>query len=630
MVVIIIKYMAYLIFPMIGFMLSLFLTKLCIKLLPAVGLIDRVVGGRHIHKNDVPKGGGLAIAVAFFATWLCFLYSGWGYFQGTFKIEMFQKIGLLSCLIIILGIFDDKYELKARIKLLGQIFVAAVAWFCGVKLKYVFGLELPDVVSLLLTVFWIVSFVNAFNLIDGMDGLAAGLGAISAFCMAAVFAFSHAPNDTVLILCLAACCSGFLICNFHPAKIFMGDTGSMFLGFVFAVIGIVSSNISTAATSILIPVLAAGVPILDVLLAIWRRFTRKLISSPHQQGKEVSISEGDKEHIHHRMLEKEHNDQKTTAFKIYLLSAVFAAAAVLNLMKEDVLVGLSYVLMLVLVYTLVSTIAHIELWNTSKAILTGLSIPRKSAIASAVQPLFDIAGVAVIYLFCRLLFIDSTYNECAAMPWHVSTIFTMAPIVLALNLSGCYRRNWLHGSAPDYIYFIKCLSVGFLLLILLNLLFGIDGWSGFAAERLLFFALTTLALLGERLFLRYLKHHLINVLFMRKNHGIAVQRILLCGVGDNCRYFIANQGRILEENPNMIIGIIEEELMFQGQYVFGLEVLGRTLDINQIYAKSKFDKITITRTISDSTKKIIVDFCKTNKIPLTEWKGVESVVDFQP
>ena len=620
-----IKYSAYLIFPLSGFLLSLLLTKLCIKLLPVIGLVDEPVGGRHIHKKTVPKGGGLAIIVAFFIIWVCFLLSDWGYFIGTLKLNMFIKIGLLACLIIILGIVDDKFALKAKVKLLSQILIAILCWACDIHLESIFGFQLPDAVSLTLTVFWIVSFVNAFNLIDGMDGLAAGLGVISAICMATVFAVSHDPNDTVIILCLAACCCGFLIYNFHPAKIFLGDTGSMFLGFMFAVIGIISSNESAAATAILIPMLAAGVPIFDVLLAIWRRFTRNFINQGHENGK-LSISEGDKEHLHHRMWKKEGHNQRTTTYKIYFLSAAFAVVAILNLMKKDMFVGLSYVLMLILIFTVVRRIAHIELWNTGKAILSGFNLPRKSIIVSVGQPFFDIAIIIIIYLFCRLLFIDSAYNAYSPLLWYVCTIFATAPIVLALNLGGSYKRNWLHGSAPDYIYFIKCLLAGFILLILFDLFRGISGWRSFVAERLLFFALVTLVLLGERLFLRYLKYHLINIFFIEKSHGIVLQKTLVCGAGFSCRYFIANQSWILEEHPNRIIGIIEEDPMFQGQYIFGLKVLGRPVDIKKIYSKIRFDKITITKAINDSTRKLIVDFCKTNKIILTEWNGKESVV----
>jgi len=416
-----------------------------------------------------------------------------------------------------------------------------------------------------------------------------------------------------------------LIYNFHPAKIFLGDTGSMFLGFMFAVIGIISSNESAAATAILIPMLAAGVPIFDVLLAIWRRFTRNFINQGHENGK-LSISEGDKEHLHHRMWKKEGHNQRTTTYKIYFLSAAFAVVAILNLMKKDMFVGLSYVLMLILIFTVVRRIAHIELWNTGKAILSGFNLPRKSIIVSVGQPFFDIAIIIIIYLFCRLLFIDSAYNAYSPLLWYVCTIFATAPIVLALNLGGSYKRNWLHGSAPDYIYFIKCLLAGFILLILFDLFRGISGWRSFVAERLLFFALVTLVLLGERLFLRYLKYHLINIFFIEKSHGIVLQKTLVCGAGFSCRYFIANQSWILEEHPNRIIGIIEEDPMFQGQYIFGLKVLGRPVDIKKIYSKIRFDKITITKAINDSTRKLIVDFCKTNKIILTEWNGKESVV----
>jgi FlaA1/EpsC-like NDP-sugar epimerase len=242
------------------------------------------------------------------------------------------------------------------------------------------------------------------------------------------------------------------------------------------------------------------------------------------------------------------------------------------------------------------------------------------------QPFFDIASAAAIYLFCRFLFMDSTYNESIPMLWYVCTILTVAPIILALSLGGSYGRNWMHGSTPDYIHFIECLASAFLLLILLDLLIGINGWRDYVAEHLLFFAMTTLALLGGRLFLRYLKHHLINEFYIGKRYGINLQKILLCGAGADCRYYIANQGRIMEENPSKIIGIIEENPEFQGHHVFGLELLGSPGDIEKIYDKTKFDKITFTRTMSMSAKQLIADFCKEKNIPLTEWKGKESTV----
>ena len=622
-----IKYSAYLIFPLLGFFLSLLLTRLCIWVLPLVGLIDKPVGNRHIHTSAIPKGGGLAIILAFFTTWLCFTLSDWGYFIGNLRLDMFVKIGLLSSLIIILGIVDDRLELRARVKLLFQIIIAVICWMSGVRLESIFIFELPEALSLVLTVLWIISFVNAFNLIDGMDGLAAGLGSISAICMATVFAVGHSPNDTVVILCLGTCCCGFLFYNFHPAKIFLGDTGSMFLGFMFAIIGIVSTNKSAAATSILVPMLASGVPIFDVVLAIWRRFSRNLIDRNQKNGI-ASISEGDNEHLHHRIWRKDHYNQKRTTLKLYALSAAFAVIAILNIMKKDILVGISYALMLVLVYTVVRRIAHIELWNTGKAILRGLNMPRKSMLIGAMQPFFDIAGIVAIYLLCLFLFMDSVYNKSSSLPWYICTIYMVVPIALVLNLGGCYRRNWLHGSAPDYIYFARCLLVGYVLLILLDLLGGNTGtdWRNYAAERLLFFALTAMGLLGERLFLRYLKHYLINEFYIEKTYDITLQRIVLCGAGSGCRYFIDNQGGALEDHPGRIIGIIEDDPMFHGQYIFGLEVLGSSTELEKIHKKTGFDKITITKELNSRAKELIIDFCKGKKISLTVWKGEEAVL----
>lgn len=629
----ILKYSAYIIFPLTAFLVSVFLTKICILFLPSMGMLDIPRGERRIHKKSVPKGGGIAIIIAFLGVWLIFLASRWGYFKGTLKLEMFDKLAVLSLCIGVLGILDDRFELRARYKFIGQLIIASAAWFWGIRLSTIFALPLPDSISLILTVFWIVSFINAFNLIDGMDGLASGLGIISAFCMATVFAVSHFPNDTVVILCLAGACGGFLIFNFHPARIFLGDTGSMFLGFIFAVIGIISSNKSVAVTSILVPMLAAGVPIFDVVLAVWRRFTLRFI---HQNTNEMTkthsgkISEGDREHLHHRLLNKGEQDQRKTALKIYLIAVIFAIAGILNIMQNGVIRGLSYLLILALVFTIVSRIANIELWNTGKAIINGLDVPKKSILISLFQPVIDFVFIVIIFLLCRFLFMGSLHNETNTLLWYHCLFLHTMPIVLILNISNTYKRSWFFGGAPDYIYMFKWLLVSYLAVFVIEYLIGINAWRSYIAEHLLFFSLVTIVLFGEKLFLRFLKGTLINELHIKKERNLQLKKILLCGAGVECRHYINKISGTFEEVPYRIIGIIDDDPIFHGQILQGTKVLGILSEIDKIYEKYNFDKVCITKEIDEEQRKAVINFCRKHDIELTEWKSEEvSVISGQ-
>ena len=296
------KYLAYVVFPLLAYAISLLLTKICVHVLPLIGLND-VPGGRHIHSKTTPKGGGIAIAMAFLGTWALFHFSPWGYFIGTLGKDVLWKLSTPIAVLIVIGIIDDKYSIRARYKLIGQIIVGAITWVYGFQMTDIFGIHLNAWTSAFVTVFWIVGFINAFNLIDGMDGLAAGLAIVSSVCMASIFAFQHAPMNTVVVLCLAASCLGFLKYNFHPASIFMGDTGSMFLGFIFAIMGILASAHAATASAVLIPILASGVPVFDTILAIWRRVTKRLEMTIDGNGeaKEQGVMQGDADHLHHRI-----------------------------------------------------------------------------------------------------------------------------------------------------------------------------------------------------------------------------------------------------------------------------------------------------------------------------------------
>ena len=260
-------------------------------------LFDDHVSARKIHGRPIPRLGGVAIAAGFYAPLLGLLLEARGvggqFYASTYKAFAFLLGGVGICA---LGLFDDIRGSGAGKKFLAQFAIAGALYYVGFRIDV---LSLPFVgtvhlgaLSLVFTLLWIVGVINAMNLIDGLDGLAAGVGL---FGVATTFVMAASRNDAIMMLFMAGLGGsllGFLVYNFNPASIFMGDTGSMFIGYVLAVGSIQTSQKSSTAVAILIPVVALGVPIADTLLAMIRRAVR------HRP-----MFSADRAHIHHKLID---------------------------------------------------------------------------------------------------------------------------------------------------------------------------------------------------------------------------------------------------------------------------------------------------------------------------------------
>lgn len=277
-------------------------------------------GGRHVHTGVVPRIGGVAMffgfVVAVFVDYLGERF--WGWQEGMLRVGR-PMLGVLAGIAVIfaVGVLDDIIELKPGQKFLGQLAAAGVVIACGVRISFVSnpiggGIVLLGVLSVPITLFWIVGFANVINLIDGLDGLAAGVSAIAALSFLVLAAQSNVLAAGVLAAALLGACIGFLRYNFHPASIFMGDSGALFLGFTLACVSLLGVMKSVAAITLVVPLLIIGVPIFDTASAIIRR-------SRHGQ----PIQTADKGHIHHRLLGRGFN-QRQTVLIIYVWSIALA------------------------------------------------------------------------------------------------------------------------------------------------------------------------------------------------------------------------------------------------------------------------------------------------------------------
>ncbi|MBT9546187.1 MAG: undecaprenyl/decaprenyl-phosphate alpha-N-acetylglucosaminyl 1-phosphate transferase [Candidatus Sericytochromatia bacterium] len=258
-----------------------------------VGKVDKP-GTRKIHTNPIPRMGGIAICLGFFISLLGIEYLRPGYFS--LLPSEWKGIVLGGILIFIVGLIDDLFDMPAKIKLLGQIAAASVAFWFGVKLSFISnpmgGLILfPDWLSFALTVFWLVAITNTINLIDGLDGLAGGVSTIAGITLFMLALERNQGLSALIAIALVGGTMGFLRYNFNPAKIFMGDCGSLFLGFMLGSLSLTGAMKVAATVAVFLPILILGIPIFDTAFAIVRRLvTRK------------PIFQADRGHLHHRLL----------------------------------------------------------------------------------------------------------------------------------------------------------------------------------------------------------------------------------------------------------------------------------------------------------------------------------------
>ncbi len=296
---------------------GILLTPLSIRLAHRWGIVARP-SARKIHRQPTPSWGGIAIIIAV----LFGSVAGWTVLRDFPEETVGILIGL--ALLTVVGTLDDRFSLHPEIKLAGQILAAVFPVAFGVRIVFFNNplgegyLYLSGWQSVLLTVLWIIVLVNALNLIDGLDGLAAGVSFFAALTLAFLSAGQKLVSVAIAFAAVAGACMGFLPYNFHPARVFMGDTGAMALGYLFANLAILGAVKSVAALSVLFMTgLVLAYPLLDTFFAILRRWLDRR-----------PIFSADREHLHHRLLDRG-LDQRQAVLMLYALTLAFCLLAVL-------------------------------------------------------------------------------------------------------------------------------------------------------------------------------------------------------------------------------------------------------------------------------------------------------------
>lgn len=336
----------YILAFVIALTIAYFLTPQIISLAVKTGAMD-APDERKVHTAPIPRLGGIAIYAAFMVAVF-------------FTVDMTNEmIGLLlgGTVIVLVGILDDLKNLPAKVKLFGQIIAAAVLVAFDVRIDFIsdpFGdMIYLEYLAIPVTLFWIVGLTNTVNLIDGLDGLAAGVSTIASITILLVALQQNVLLIAVLTAALAGSSLGFLQYNFNPAKIFMGDTGSMFLGYMLAGLSVIGAVKSAATIALIVPIFALGLPILDTTFAIVRRY---------MGGK--PIFKPDRGHLHHRLLDLGFT-QKQAVLLMYVISGVLGLSAIA---LTEVSSGIALTIILAVMFAVVFGAKKLGILKTKKTI----------------------------------------------------------------------------------------------------------------------------------------------------------------------------------------------------------------------------------------------------------------------
>jgi UDP-GlcNAc:undecaprenyl-phosphate/decaprenyl-phosphate GlcNAc-1-phosphate transferase len=338
----------------------------------ARGWMDRPDGGRKLHLTPVPRLGGVAVLFAFAVACLVLVaLEGRGGWAGTVSSSAYIRLLLAGAAVTAVGVVDDIYDVRPFVKILVQGLAALYLYLNGYQITAISNpftgqsLQL-GILSGPLTLLWFVGMSNAFNLIDGLDGLAAGVGLFSTSTLFIACVMNEHWEVAIIAAALGGALLGFLRYNFNPASIFLGDSGALFVGFALAAVAVRGSMKSSAAIAVAAPLMALAVPILDASIAVARRLVR---------GDDVFRADGD--HIHHRLLRMGLTPRRVVA-TLYAVAAGFGVLSLLTMSTQGQVVGMVVIASSVVTWIGVQQLGYAEFAEIQRSLRYGFGNERKA------------------------------------------------------------------------------------------------------------------------------------------------------------------------------------------------------------------------------------------------------------
>ena len=604
--------------------LTLVLTPIVREINRRLGMVDKP-DPRRINKTPIPRGGGLAIILGVAISYFIFLaVTGRPGLYGL-PDAAFWKMSALALAIAALGLVDDKFSLPPKVKLLGQLVIAFLVWWWADLGFNDLWPWLPQWADCVLTVFWIVGAVNAFNLIDGLDGLASGIAFIATLGMAGGVFFVREPPSTLFHLAFAGGLLGFLRYNYHPASVFLGDCGSMYIGFVLAALPLSSHVPNSFLVSVGVPLLAMGVPIFDTALAILRRTLRRLIARGDTAAGRVMTADTD--HLHHRLLRAAGLNQRKAAWMLYGLTAAAVLFGLVAMSLESKAGGL-WLAALAVAAVVIFKDATIEVFDagrllSSMAHTQDRKFHRRFAILSVPFFVFaDLLALAGVYFICvkSLGLVNDAHALRSFLPVRIVSTF------LFLVAFGAYRTVWSRAVGSNYFrLFLACIFGSIAGSVFIYY------WPSTVPSRLnamtfSFAVLSFSALLALRVFRGFVRDLFYALDCARLKNRKDVSRILVYGAGLRYKSFRRELVRSTSANERMIVGLLDDDVYMKGKYIGGIRIHGTINDAPEVINALNVDAVVIACIVTPEWLKVVKQILAPTGVKVTQFSFSETPV----
>jgi len=573
---------------LIAFLASLLLTPMVRIFATKFGWVAQPNAGRW-HKKNTPVLGGIAIFLSFLIPYSIFARLDWTFLA--FVVCSLAAFGL--------GLVDDLLHIKPNTKLIGQIIVASIL------INFGFRINIPvfAYLSIPVTIVWIIGIMNAFNLLDNMDGLCAGISFIAAATLFIYSILNSNPELALIAAVLAGSTLGFLKYNFNPAKIFMGDCGSLFLGFTFATLALFGTQkeASSLVFVIIIPLLILAVPVFDTLLVT---FTRSMNSRP--------ISQGGKDHTSHRLVALGLSEKKAVLL-LYIVALVCGSGAILYDIANKALVLILSSILVIGLLLFGMFLGGVEVYSEDnlkakrikKKKVNGMPVILNGFIYNkrrVVEVIIDFVIICIAYVSAYLLRFEGVIS-----PENQELLVVSLSIIIPIKLVmffvfGLYRGVWKYIGLHDATAIFKAVSAGSAIsVIMLLFLSRFEGYSRslFIIDWLVLLFLAS----GVRIALRSFREFF-------AVQSARSKRILIIGAGDAGELLL----REIRYNRNLDyipVGFLDDDMKKAGKSIHGVPVLGTTRHLAAFCRKKKIDELLIAvPSVSDIHLAAIFEKCR--------------------
>lgn len=423
-----------------GAALSIGLTPLSAKIAWKIGAVDHP-DERRIHSTPTPRLGGLSIFIIFFTLSGILIFTEHNKIPSVFSQSHWWALLLSSSILVCTGIFDDIRSLTPLQKLSGQATAALIMFVLGCRIEVIFGIPLHLILSIVVTLSWYIFVTNTFNLVDGIDGLATGLAALSALGIGGALLFRTMPLEVAVLAVFVGSALGFLVWNRNPAKVFLGDTGSNFIGFLLADIMLLTSSKGSVFATMWIPLLTLTVPFLDTVLAIWRRGARYLLSWLIQKEHTSGIMTGDLDHLHHRLIRLGFSQRDVAAF-LYLINASVIFVSLACLPYESHFWGLIGFALLAAVWSLFRFCRLREVGDTMLVVYHLLAKPPNRLIAVFLYLFIDWLALSIALILSVKISHPDFYFSAIIWSWRsVAPIWILPILLILIGIEGTHHSE---------------------------------------------------------------------------------------------------------------------------------------------------------------------------------------------